>query len=63
MSQEKDIRIPVNNWVEREELQNTLVEIISILNKQEDTETMHRCIYWLSKILLFSEFPKEIENE
>ena len=40
MNQEKEIRIPVRDWAEREELQNTLVEIIGILNKQEDKETV-----------------------
>lgn len=58
MNQEKEIRIPVRDWAEREELQNTLIEIISILNKQEDRETVQKCIYWLSKILLFSEYPQ-----
>ncbi len=56
MNEYKEIRIPIKHWIQHEDLQECLVEIISILDRQVETEMIRRCIYWLSKILLFSEY-------
>ena len=54
-----EIRIPLDHHKELEDLQNTLIEIVVLLHQIEDEETIHKCIYWLSRIMMFSEHPEE----